>query len=36
MGNIAIPRAQQNYPVVIQRLLSALYADPDFLAALKK
>ncbi len=36
IGAVAIPRAQQNYPTVVQRLLSALYADPDFVAAMKK
>ncbi len=35
-GNIAIPRAQQNYPVVVQKLLSALWIDPEFIAAVKK
>ncbi|HEY7642972.1 MAG TPA: hypothetical protein VH814_24785 [Steroidobacteraceae bacterium] len=35
MGNIAIPRAQQRYPVMVQKLLAALYADPAFLQALK-
>ncbi len=36
VGAIAIPRAQQNYPTVVQRLLSDLYSDADFIAALKK
>jgi len=36
VGAIAIPRSQQNYPTVVQRLLSQLYTDADFLAALKK
>jgi hypothetical protein len=36
MGNIAIPRAQQNYPTVIQKLLANLYADPDFIASMRK
>ncbi len=35
MGNVAIPRAQQRYPTVVQKLLGALYADPAFLQALK-
>jgi hypothetical protein len=35
MGNVAIPRAQQRYPVVMQKLLGSLYADPAFLDALK-
>lgn len=36
VGAVAIPRAQQNYPVVVQQLLSQLYSDSDFVAALKK
>jgi len=36
VGAVAIPRAQQNYPVVVQRLLADLYSDPEFLAAIKK
>lgn len=36
LGPIAIPRAQQNYPIVVQKLLATLYSDADFLAALKK
>ena len=35
MGNVAIPRAQQRYPVMVQKLLAALYADPAFVQALK-
>jgi hypothetical protein len=35
-GNLAIPRAQENYPVVVQKLLASLYADPEFIAAIKK
>jgi hypothetical protein len=35
MGSVAIPRAQARYPVMVQKLLSALYADPAFLRALK-
>ncbi|MBN8474771.1 MAG: hypothetical protein J0M27_08290 [Sulfuritalea sp.] len=34
-GAIAIPRGQQEYPRLVQRLLAALYADTDFLKALK-
>ncbi len=34
-GAIAIPRAQQEYPRLVQKLLAALYADRDFLDALK-
>lgn len=36
VGAIAIPRAQQNYPQVVQKLLTALYLDVEFLEALKK
>lgn len=35
MGNVAIPRAQARYPVIVQKLLAALYADPAFLQALQ-
>lgn len=35
VGAIAIPRAQARYPVVVQKLLSELYADPAFIAALQ-
>jgi hypothetical protein len=35
VGSIAIPRAAARYPVMVQKLLAALYADPAFLAALK-
>lgn len=34
-GAIAIPRAQQAYPGLVQRLLAVLYADQAFLQALK-
>jgi hypothetical protein len=36
VGANAIPAAAQNYPVVVQTLISKLFADPDFIAALKK
>jgi hypothetical protein len=36
VGMIAIPRAQQNYPNLVTALLKELYADKDFLNALKK
>lgn len=36
LGAIAIPRAQQNYPNLVTELLKQLYADRDFVAALKK
>lgn len=35
VGAVAIPRAQQQYPKLVQLLLAALYADPEFLQALK-
>lgn len=35
LGAVAIPRAQQEYPHLVQRLLAALYADQAFLDALK-
>ncbi|MBI3150139.1 MAG: hypothetical protein HYZ17_16675 [Betaproteobacteria bacterium] len=35
VGGIAIPRAQQEYPRLVQRLLAELYSDRDFFAALK-
>lgn len=31
----AVPKAQQNYPVVIQKLLSSLYEDAEFQKAIK-
>lgn len=34
-GMVAIPRAQQEYPQLVQRLLAALYDDQAFLRALK-
>ena len=36
LGATAIPAAAQNYPVVVQKLISQLFADPDFIAAMKK
>ena len=35
VGAVAIPRAQARYPVMVQKLLAELYADPAFIAALK-
>jgi hypothetical protein len=32
---VAIPRAQQQYPIMMQKLLAALYADPKFMQALQ-
>jgi hypothetical protein len=34
-GAIAIPKAQQQYPVLVQTLLAALYADAEFQAAVR-
>jgi hypothetical protein len=35
LGAVAIPRGQQQYPNLVQKLLASLYADHDFLEALK-
>lgn len=35
VGGIAIPKAQQQYPVLVQQLLAKLLADPQFQAALR-
>jgi hypothetical protein len=35
VGAIAIPRAQEQYPIMVQKLLAELYADPAFVQALK-
>lgn len=34
-GMVAIPRAMQEYPLMIQKLLASLYAAPAFLTAIK-
>jgi len=34
-GPVAIPKAAQNYPLLVQSLLAALYGDADFQAALR-
>lgn len=34
-GAIAIPKAQQNYPIVVQKLVGQLFSDPEFISALK-
>lgn len=34
-GAIAIPKAQQHYPMIVQKLLAQLWGDADFQAALK-
>jgi hypothetical protein len=35
-ASIAVPRAQNNYPVVFQKVLGALWDDKEFLAAMNK
>jgi hypothetical protein len=35
VGGIAIPNAVAAYPVLVKKLLTLVYADPDFAAALK-
>jgi hypothetical protein len=35
VGAVAIPRAQTQYPILVQKLLAQLYADPDFMQSLK-
>lgn len=35
MGSIAIPNAQNNYPVAVQKLIAELLSDPEFKAAIK-
>jgi hypothetical protein len=35
-GAVAIPQAANNYPLMVQDLLGSLFADPDFIAALKQ
>lgn len=35
VGGIAIPKAQQQYPFIVQRLLTMIWTDADFHAALK-
>jgi hypothetical protein len=32
---IAIPRATQEYPLIVQKLLASLYADPAFMQAIQ-
>ena len=36
MGAVAITNAQNNYPIAIQKLISALMNDVDFIGAIKK
>ena len=35
IGAVAIPRAQREYPRLVQTLVAELFSDPDFVAALK-
>lgn len=35
LGSIAIPRAQQQYPVLVQLLLQSLYRDAQFQSAIR-
>ncbi len=35
VGAIAIPAAQNSYPVMVQKLLSALVSDPEFVQSLR-
>lgn len=35
VGAVAIPKAQQQYPVLVQKLLTQLLADPAFASALR-
>lgn len=35
IGGIAIPKAKQQYPLVVQKLLAMIWTDADFQAALK-
>lgn len=35
VGAVAIPRAQERYPIMVQKLLSELFSDPAFLLAVK-
>jgi hypothetical protein len=35
LGGVAIPKAQQQYPAIVQKLLSLLWGDAEFQAALK-
>ncbi len=35
IGAIAIPKAQQQYPLIVQKLLAMIWTDADFQAALK-
>jgi len=32
---IAVPRATQQYPLIVQKLLRELYSDPAFISAIR-
>jgi len=32
---IAVPKATQQYPLVVQKLLGSLYSDPAFISAIR-
>jgi len=34
-GAVAIPKAHQNYPIVVQKLLGSLFSDPEFMSVLR-
>jgi hypothetical protein len=34
-GAIAIPKAKQNYPIVVQKLIGSLFSDPEFVSVLR-
>ena len=34
-GMIAVPKAHQNYPIVVQKLLGSLFSDPEFISVLR-
>jgi hypothetical protein len=36
IGAVAIPRANQTYPTVVQKLLGEFFSDPKFISALKQ
>lgn len=36
VGAVAIPAAQQNYHITVQKLLEQLFADKEFISAIKK
>lgn len=36
VGAIAIPNAQNNYPIAVQKLITKLMSDPDFISSVKR